>query len=104
MNEDLAALKTRFEPKEEKPLTLDRQLNSVRFTECGRFLLAAGHDSLVHRFDVTGEEVTELNPLTGFGGWVQKLALPTADNVAVTGENTFAVDSWGQLRCSSFAN
>ncbi len=104
MPDDLATMKTRFEPKEGKPLKLDRQLNVARFTACGRFLLAAGHDGTVRRFDATTEEMAELKPLTGHNGWVQRLALPLKRENAPTDEIVFSIDSWGQLRCGSFVD
>ena len=104
MNDDLASLKTRFEPKEGKPLKLDRQLNVARFTACGRFLLAAGHDGSVRRFDATTDEMAELKPIAGHNGWVQRLALPSQHGDAPAEEIVFSVDSWGQLRCGSFVD
>ena len=98
MNDDLAMLKTRFEPKEARQLKLDRQMNAARFTACGKYLLAAGHDGLVRRFDSTSDELPELKPLVGHGGWVQRvLPLPEGDIAC-------SADSWGQLRCMSFVD
>jgi WD40 repeat protein len=102
MNDDLATLKMRFEPKEGLVLKLDRQLNAVRFTSCGRFLLAAGHDGLIHRFDAANVELPELKPLAGHNGWVQRLAIPAARADTPASDVVFSADSWGQLRCSSF--
>lgn len=99
---DIATLKSRFEPKEAKPLKLDRQLNVARFTACGRFLLAAGHDGTVRRFDATADDITELKPLAGHNGWVQRLALPPKRDNATPEDIVFSADSWGQLRCTSF--
>ncbi|MBS0205503.1 MAG: hypothetical protein JSS49_21575 [Planctomycetes bacterium] len=105
MADDLAALKTRFEPKEGKLLKPDRQLNSIRFTACGRFLLATGHDGTVRRFDATLDEMTELKPILGHNGWVQRVALPQPrEGGATSDEVMFTVDSWGQLRCGSFVD
>ncbi|MEK6261964.1 MAG: hypothetical protein AABP62_25475 [Planctomycetota bacterium] len=108
MNDDLASLKTRFEPKEVKQLKLDRQMNAARFTACGKYLLAAGHDGLVRRFDAVADEMPELKPLTGHGGWVQALALPKqrgeAQAVDPAEDVVYSVDSWGQLRCGSFVD
>lgn len=98
MNDDLAALKKRFEPKEARQLKLDRQLNAVRFTACGKYLLAAGHDGLIRRFDATAAELPELKPLTGHGGWVQRV-VPLPD-----GEVACSADSWGRLRCTSYVD
>ena len=108
MNDDLATLKTRFEPIEAKQLKLDRQMNAARFTACGKYLLAAGHDGLVRRFDAAVDEMPELKPLVGHGGWLQALALPKkrdeAEAVDPAEEVVYSVDSWGQLRCGSFVD
>ncbi len=104
MNDDLATLKTRYEPKEARQLKLDRQMNAARFTACGKYLLAAGHDGLVRRFDAAVEELPELKPLTGHGGWVQALALPTQRDEVQADDVVYSVDSWGQLRCGSFVD
>ncbi len=98
MNDDIAAMKARFTPQEGKPVKLDRQLSAARFTACGKFLLAAGHDGLVRRFDATDEALPELKPLVGHGGWVQRVIPLTEGDVACS------VDSWGQLRCMSFVD
>ena len=98
MNDDIASLQTRFTPKEGKPVKLDRQLSAARFTACGKYLLAAGHDGLVRRLDASGDELLELKPLAGHGGWVQRVVpLPTGDVAC-------SADSWGQLRCMSFVD
>lgn len=98
MNDEVANLKKRFEPKEVRQLKLDRQISFARFTGCGRFLLAAGHDGLIHRFDATSEELPELKPLAGHGGWVQRV-IPLQE-----GDEAVSVDSWGQMRCMSFVD
>jgi WD40 repeat protein len=103
MSDELATLKTRFEPKEAKTLKLDRQLNAVRFTACGRFLLAAGHDGSVRRFDATSDDLPELKPLAGHSGWVQRV-VPALKQGDAAPELAFSADSWGQLRCSSITD
>ena len=104
MNDDLATLKTHYEPKEARQLKLDRQMNAARFTACGKYLLAAGHEGPVRRFDATVEEMPELKPLTGHGGWVQALARPKHRDDALTDEVVYSVDSWGQMQCMSFVD
>lgn len=101
MNEDL---KARFEPKESKVLKVDRQLSAARFSPCGRFLLAAGHDGLIRRFDAAAEEMPELKPLAGHHGWVQALAIHSRKSGDAFTETVYSVDSWGQLRCGSFVD
>lgn len=104
MNDDLATLKTRFEPKEGKVLKLDRQLNAARFTHCGRFLLAAAHDGSVRRFDATSDDFSELKPIGGHQGWVQRLALSSRPVESTRDDVVYSVDSWGQLRCSCYSD
>ena len=102
MNDDLASLKTRYEPKQAAVLKLDRQLNAARFTSCGRFLLAAGHDGLVRRFDCGTDEMTELKSLTGHSGWVQRVV--TSPPGGDTEGRVYSADSWGGLQCRSFSD
>lgn len=101
MNDMLATLKSRFEPKEASATRVDRQLNAVRFSACGRYLLAAGFDGTVRRFDATGEGLVERAPLTGHQGWVQRLALPAARDEQPPEPVVYSADSWGQLRCAT---
>lgn len=93
---DVAQLKQAIDAKSILALKTDRQISQVRYSPCGKFLLAAGHDALVHRWDVTGEEPTMLKPVMGHQGWVQSLACRAAGDVMLS------ADSWGQLRCGSF--
>lgn len=102
MDDELARLKKQFEPQETKVLKLNRQLNAVRFTPCGRFLLAAGHDGLIHRFDLTAAETPEVKPLAGHNGWVQRIAV--ASGINAMDEWVYSVDSWGLLRCGSYVD
>lgn len=93
---DATTLKTLFDAKTIPSLKPDRQLSQVRFTPCGKYLLAAGHDGLIHRWDLSTETPTELPALAGHNGWVQAVVCRSA------GEAVLSVDSWGQLRCGPY--
>ncbi len=93
---DLTVLKQAVEAKAIPALKTDRQISQVRFSPCGKFLLAAGHDALVHRWDMTGEQPLPLKPMAGHQGWVQSVICRAA------GELMLTADSWGQLRCGRF--
>jgi len=82
-----------MQPKQVMVLKPDRQMCVLRYSPCGKFLVAGGSDGTIRRWDVSSDPATELPALTGHGGWVQALALH-AD-----GQRFFAADSWGQLRC-----
>lgn len=83
--------------KELKSIDADPQVTLARFTPCGKYLLAASHDGRVRRWDVTDESLPERAALEGHGGWA------TALSCAATGELLYSADSWGQLRCGSYA-
>lgn len=72
-----------------KTLEHNRQLWTARYSPCGKFLVAAGYDALVHRWDVSTDEPRKLDPLAGHQGWTQRLAF--ARDTLVT------ADSWGRL-------
>jgi WD40 repeat protein len=91
---DAAAFKAVFDAKPGEPLKTDRQINRVRYSRCGQFLLAAGQDARLHRWQIREGAVAALPPLEGHQGWVQSL-------VCLAGEpRVVSMDSWGQLRCS----
>ncbi len=85
------------EPRELKVIPLDRQVNGVRFSPCGKYLAASGFDALVRlwRWDTEKikeepkEDPKELPQLAGHRGWVTAMAF------APKGELLFTVDSWG---------
>jgi WD40 repeat protein len=88
-----------FEPKPLKVLEPTRQMYVVRFSPCGKYLLAGGYDGLVHRWDVSQEKMPELAPAAGHAGWVCGLAFHPQDRKTV-----FTADSWGQARCWAYAD
>jgi WD40 repeat protein len=98
MSLDAATLPALFDPKNKttQQLKPDRQLSQVRFSPCGKYLLAAGHDGLVHRWDVSGDAATALSAIAGHNGWVHALAF------RAEGETVISADSWGGLRCGSY--
>src|SRR4051794_22459105 len=85
------------QPKEGKALNLDRQACIVRFSPCGKFLVAGATDATVRRFDASSPQLVPLPSLTGHNGWVQALAFHPDGKRLLTG------DSWGELRCWPFA-
>jgi len=96
MSLDATTLTALFDPKNKSAQQLrpDRQLNQVRFSTCGKFLLAAGHDGRIHRWEVGGETPTELPAIGSHNGWVQTLVF--------RGEEVISADSWGGLRCGPY--
>lgn len=88
-----------FEPKEFKVLQKagGREFSSVRYSPCGKFLLGAGFDAKISRWNVTADEPQELPPLAGHNGWVSDLAFDP------TGQFVWSADTWGQLRCAPLA-
>lgn len=84
--------------KELKSLKTERQQRAVRFTPCGKFLVAAGFDGLVRRWDASSDEFAELPALPGHGGWVSGLAFHAE------GSRLYTADSWGRLRAWNYAD
>jgi WD40 repeat protein len=91
-------LRQLFEPKPLKVIETKRQMSIVRFSPCGKLLLAGGCDGLVHRWDVSGDKPVELPAVDGHGGWVCGLAFHPQDKSTV-----FTADSWGQARAWTYA-
>jgi len=85
------------EPRELRTIETDRQVCLARFSRCGKYLLTGGYDATIRRWDFTGEEPKEIEPLPGHKGWVQNFAaLPD-------GETLISADSWGGLRACPVA-
>ena len=72
-----------------KPLVPPCQVTRIRFSPDGKTLVAACTDGLVRRWNVTGKEPAELEPLKGHDGWVASLVHGK--------ESLFSSDSWGRL-------
>ena len=98
MKEDPKDLLAKFEPKEIKVLTLDRQVHAARYSPCGKFLFAGGLEGEVRRWDVASDEMPQLDPLAGHGGWVQPLVFHPNGTVL------FTADSWGQIRAWTYGD
>ena len=96
MNDDAKQLLERYGPKELKPLQTDRQLGQARFSPCGKLLFVGGLDGTIRRWDASANELIELPPLTGHGGWVQAIAFGPDQRL-------YSADSWGQLRAWSYS-
>lgn len=79
-------------PKEIKSLSLDRQICSLRYSPCGRFLMAGGFDSSIRRWDVSKDPVADLPILKGHHGWVERIAFGPEKPFL------YSADTWGQLR------
>lgn len=84
------------EPQELKVVNADPQVVQARYSSCGKYLLAASYDARVRRWDLSQEELPEMTPIGGHGGWVTALACAPQDDAI------FTVDSWGQLRRSTY--
>jgi WD40 repeat protein len=84
-----------FDPKaakEERVVSHDRQLLSVRFSADGRFVFAGGYDGRLYRWNLSDAEAK----LVGFDahkGWVEGIALHP------DGKRLFTADSWGEVHC-----
>ncbi len=89
-----------FQPKEFKVLqkTEGRELNSVRFSPCGKFLVGAGFDAKIGRWNVAADEPQELPAIAGHNGWVSEVAFDPA------GQFVYSVDTWGCLRATPLAD
>jgi WD40 repeat protein len=95
---DPKKLASLYQPKQGKPVNLDRQVCTLRFSPCGKFLAAGGSDTTVRRLDATTDALAALPPLIGHNGWVQALAFHP------DGKRLLTADSWGELRCWPFAD
>ena len=93
-----AVLASPLLPKELRVNTPDSQLCVVRFSPCGKFLVAGTHDGKILRWDATGAELKPLGAIEGHHGWVQSLVF------APEGKWLYAADSWGQLACWPYAD
>ncbi|MEZ6087751.1 MAG: hypothetical protein R3C05_06955 [Pirellulaceae bacterium] len=81
-------MKEILEPVEQCVITVDPQVGSAHFSECGRFLLAGSFDGRVRRWDVSDPQTPrELEAFTQHQAWVSPVV--TRDGVA------FSADSWG---------
>lgn len=87
---------TRSQPRDQRPLAVDRQLCAVRYSPDGKLLAAGDYVGGVLRWDAATDKLAPLEPLAGHAGWVT-LAFHT------DGKTLFTADSWGRLRAWPFA-
>ncbi len=78
------------EPKLLREIETPRQICVTRFAADGR-LVTAGHDAIIHVWDLTGEEPAAVAALAGHHGWLQNIEF------APDGKTLLSADSWGQL-------
>ena len=89
---DTKTLLTRYQPREVgKPTQPEQQLAVIRFSPCGKVLAAGDMEGNVRRWQLSGDVLTPMPPLTGSHGWVQALAFDPL------GKLLYAADSWGRL-------
>lgn len=81
-----------------KPVATDRQLGVLRYSPCGKVLLAGDFQGHVCRWRASDDGLSLLAPFRGHSGWVQGLALHPS------GELAFSADSWGRLCAWPFAD
>ncbi len=93
MNWDAARWKSLFDVKSIPMVKTDRQINRIRVAPDGMTLVAAGHDALVHRWELTEDSPQPRTPFAGHHGWV------TAVEWLPTGPRLVSADSWGGLCC-----
>ncbi len=93
MNDDAKVSLAKYEPKQVKVLKTKRQVFAARYSPCGKYLLSGGFDSLIYRWDTSSDEMQELPPLEGHGGWTQATAFNAPMKTLLT------ADSWGKLMC-----
>src|SRR5262249_37173317 len=88
---DAKTLLQRYQPKQTKVLALDQQLCTLRYSPDGKLLAGASFEGAVRRWDALTDAFTELPPLCGHHGWVQRVAF------SPDGQRLYSVDSWGRL-------
>ena len=81
-------------PRELLKLDCDRQLMTVRFSACGRMLVAGGYDASIRRWQWDVEKPVELDGVSGHRGWVSWVEFQPG------GELLFSVDTWGRLQAT----
>lgn len=94
---DAAAKPKAPEPKPIAEVKTTRQITAARFSPDGTILAAVGFDASVWRWRFEGRTLTPLPDLAGHQGWATSLAFHPAQPWLIT------ADSWGMLRCQTFA-
>lgn len=85
-------------PKQLSVFETDRQLVCARFSPDGAVLAAGAMDGTVRRWRVGVKELTPMPHINGHHGWTSAVAFHPKE------QQVFTADSWGQLRCQSFAD
>ncbi len=86
------------EPKQIAEFRTTRQISAARFSTDGRVLAAVGFDAVVWRWQFENDILTPMPGITGHHGWASALAFHPAQLWLIT------ADSWGMLRCQTFAD
>jgi len=81
--------KTVLEPRELTALEPERQIGCARISPCGKYLFTGGYDALIRRWELTGEQPVELEPMEAHRGWITGLEF--------AGELVITADSWGAI-------
>lgn len=89
-------LKEKYQPKPLQVVETERQMVGAMFSPCGKSLVSGGYDGLLHRWDLTQEEIAEQDPIVGHQGWIQGCDFHPADS------RVFSGDSWGRLACYDY--
>lgn len=85
------------EPKQIVEVKTTRQITAARFSPDGAILAAVGFDAAVWRWKFADKAFTPLPEITGHRGWATALAFHSTQPWLLT------ADSWGMLRCQTFA-
>lgn len=74
------------------------QITCARFSPDGAIIAAGAVDGGVQRWKLENKKLEPLKPLTGHQGWLTSLAFHPKEPWL------FTADSWGRLRCQTFAD
>lgn len=85
------------EAKQIAEVKTTRQITAARFSPDGSVLAAVGFDAPVWRWKFADQKLTSLPDITGHNGWASAVAFHPSQPWLIT------ADSWGMLRCQTFA-
>ncbi len=88
---------TSINPKPLSETAHPRQITAARFSRDGQVLTAVGFDSAVWRWQLTGNDLKPMPDIIGHRGWATALVFHPQQPWLIT------ADSWGLLRCQTFA-
>jgi WD40 repeat protein len=86
------------EPKQIAEVKTTRQITAARFSPDGSVLAAVGFDAPVWRWKFDGKTFAPMPDITGHHGWATAAAFHPTQPWLLTS------DSWGRLRCQTFAD